>query len=120
MRRFVLSAVLLLSTLLICIPQASAQEVYAVTEKNGGKVNDYYVVTESIKNTGQAFGLTIHVVGKNHSYDNYSNWFYAYMNGAWHFVPGGNLAVAMRIDSIEDPMFKSVIYGVFKTARQYM
>lgn len=120
MKKFALSTIILLGALLIYIPQVSAQEVYAVTEKNGGKINDYYVVTEKIHNQGNAFAVIIHVVGKNYSYNKYSDWYYAYMNGAWHFVPGGNLAVAMRIDRIEDPMFRSVVYGVFKTAREYM
>ncbi len=120
MRKIAVLFMILSGIMFAYIPQVSAQEVYAVTEKNGGKINDYYVVTESIQQEGQAFGVTIHVVGQNHSYNNYSNWFYAYMNGAWHFVPGGQLAAAMRIDRIEDPMFRSVIYGVFSTARQYM
>ena len=120
MRKIALMVTLLLGIMFSCLPQASAQEVYAVTEKNGGKINDYYVVTESIQNNGNAFGLTIHVVGQNHSYNEYSNWFYANIRGKWHFVPGGQLAAAMQIDRIEEPMFRSVVYGVFKTAREYM
>ena len=120
MRKAVLLITFLMATLMIYIPQASAQEVYAVTERNGGKITDYYVVTEQIHNQGNAFAVVIHVVGQNHSYNEYSDWYYAYKNGKWHFVPGGNLVVAMQIDRIEDPMFRSVVYGVFKTAREYM
>ena len=120
MRKVVLLAVLIMSAMFICVPQVSAQEVYAVTEKNGGKITDYYVVTEKIHNQGNAFAVIVHAVGQNYSYNNYSGWYYAYKNGKWHFVPGGNLAVAMQIDRIEDPMFRSVVYGIFKTAREYM
>lgn len=120
MRKVALMGILLSGILFACMSQASAQEVYAVTEKHAGKISDYYVVTESIQNKGNAFGLTIHVVGQNHSYNEYSNWFYAKIRGKWHIVPGGQLAVAMQMDRIEDPSFRNVVYGVFNTARKYM
>ena len=121
MRR-IFSAIFLVSALLIWMPQVSAQEVYAVTETHpsSGKITDYYVVTESIQNNGNAFGVTVHSVGKNHSSNKYSNWFYANIRGKWHLVPGGQLAAAIEIDKIDEPMFRSVVYGVFKTAREYM
>ena len=100
--------------------QVEAADVYAVTENNGGKITDYYVVTETIQSKGPTFGLAVHAVGKNWKHNEYSNFFYAYQNGAWYFVPGGNLAVAMQISKIQDDMFRSVVYGIFKTARQYM
>lgn len=122
MRKIALMFTFLLAAMFVWLPQASAQEVYAVTETHpsSGKVTDYYVVTESIQNKGNAFGVTVHSVGKNHSKNEYFNWFYANIKGKWHIVPGGQLAAAMQIDKISDSMFRSVVYGVFKTARQYM
>lgn len=122
MKKIVLMTVFLLSTMLIYIPQASAAEVYAVTEEHpsSGKITDYYIVTESIQSMGSNFGLTVHSVGKNHSSNKYSNWFYANIKGKWHLVPGGQLAAAIEIDKISEPMFRHVVYGIFKTARQYM
>lgn len=120
MKKFALIGILLAGILFAGMSQVSAQEVYAVTEKHAGKINDYYVVTESIQNNGNAFGLTVHIVGQNHSYNKYSNWFYAKIRGKWHFVPGGQLAAAIEMDRIDPPMLRSVIYGIFNTARKYM
>lgn len=120
MRR-IFSAIFLVSALFVWMPQVSAQEVYAVTEKTyGGEIIDHYVVTDSIKSSNNAFVVGVHAVGQNCEKNNYWTVPFAYINGKWNFVPGGQLAVAMPIDRIDDPMLRSVIYGIFKTAREYM
>ena len=120
MKKFALLTMFLLGTLLIYTPQVSAQEVYAVTEENGGKITDHYVMTETIQEKGPAFGVGVHAVGKNYSHNDYWNVMYAYINGKWNWVPAGNLALAIPINKIDEPMLRSVIYGIFKTAREYM
>lgn len=121
MKRAVLLITFLVSTLLIYVPQVSAQEVYAVTEKTyGGEVIDHYVITDSIKSTGNAFVVGVHAVGQNCDKNSYWTVPFAYFNREWHWAIGGNISTAIPIGKIDDPMLRSVIYGIFKTAREYM
>jgi len=122
MKKVALLTMFLLGALLIYTPQVSAQEVYAVTETHpsSGKITDHYIITETIQEQGPAFGVGVHSVGKNYSHNDYWNVMYAYINGKWNWVMNGNLALSIPIDKIDEPMLRSVIYGIFKTAREYM
>ena len=122
MKKFLFSAALVIMVFLVCIPQVSAQEVYAVTEEKiyGGEIIDHYVITDSIKSTGNPFVVGVHALGQNCVKNIYWTLPFAYIIGKWYFIPGGELAVVIPIDRIDDPLFRNIIYGIFKTAREYM
>lgn len=121
MKKFSLLAVFFLCGMLLLIPKVSAQDVYAVTERNGGKIINHYVMTDSIQSKGNTlFVVGVHAVGQNFEKNDYWTVPFAYFNGEWHWAIGGNLATAIAIRKIDDPMLQSVIYGIFKTAREYI
>ena len=120
MKKFSMLAVFLLCGMLVLIPKVSAQDVYAVTERNGGRIIDHYVMTDKIQSQGNAFVVGVHAVGQNFNKNEYWTVPFAYFNGEWHWAIGGNLATAIAIRKIDDPMLQSVIYGIFKKAREYI
>ena len=74
--------VFLICSIVIFIPQVSAQDVYVATGNYNGKITDYYIMTETFrelesKQTGDIIiAIGIHSVGKNYKENAYSYYLY--------------------------------------------
>ena len=87
MKKFLAMSAILLSVLILQMPQASASEVYAYTEARRNYAVNHYVLTHTVQKTNYGCKVQLHAVGvKNDSSNKYWEVGFTIQNGDLYMV----------------------------------